>query len=165
MPHDCQSFCQGCVGCCVNMRWPDARVLRFLKRNTREAATVFPAQGRPSFSHLVRLHWRRGGFWDHLLMFWLVIPTFGLSALVWRQRFASCCFAGYIEEESGRVGCLIHPLKVGGRDLRRHAFPLVPTASCNRELICPMLRRNSIDNTLSNVAASREGFRSLQKKP
>lgn len=87
----------------------------------------------------------------------------------------SCCFAGYIDEESSRAGCLIHPERVGGQrrkgakaqkrnrgdDLRVHAFPLVPTLGCNRNLRCPMLDNDTADLPEDLVRISREGWKSL----
>jgi len=144
------------------MRWSDAKIMRYLEANTAAAVRVVPGGGRPRFRDLVRWHWRRGGFWDHLLLVWLVIPTFGLSALIWRRRFASCPFAGYLEEGSDRVGCLIHPERVGRPDLRRYAFPLVPTAGCNRNLRCPMLDETLPDENTPYLDVSRAGFKSLR---
>ena len=158
----CQSFRQGCCGCCVNMRWGQDRVLRFLAENTRAARDVLGDRQRPRFRDLVRIHRRRRGIWDHWLATVLVMPTFGLSALLWRRMLGSCCFAGFIDEPAGRVGCLIHPARVGWPDLRRHAFPLIPTLGCDRGLICPMIRRESVDLTMDNIHTSQEGFRSLR---
>lgn len=160
-PAHCQTFPQGCVGCCVNRRWTDTRIRMYLARNTAQARARF-ASGRPGYWTLVRMHWWRGGFWDHLLMVWLVMPSFGLSALVWSRFFASCPFAGYLDERTGRVGCLIHPLRVGAPDPRRHAFPLIPTASCNRALRCPMLDHPNTDFTSDALRASRSGAESLR---
>ena len=140
--------------------------MRYLEANTAEEVRIVPGGGRPRFRDLVRWHWTRGGFWDHLLLVWLVIPTFGLSALAWRHWFASCPFAGYLEEGSGRVGCLIHPERVGMPDLRRYAFPLVPTAGCNRDLRCPMLDQPQPAADTPCLTVSRAGYNSLlSKKP
>jgi len=157
----CQDFRQGCCGCCVNMKWPRDRILAYLRENTRVMAEIFPESGRPGMRELVKVHWRRGGVWDHLLMTLLVMPTFGLSATVWRWFRHSCCFAGFLDESSGRVGCLIHPERMPGPDLRRHAFPLVPTLGCNRELRCSMLDSNDADMSADAVEASKAGYRSL----
>jgi hypothetical protein len=146
------------------MKWPRERILRYLHGNTRVMAEVFPESGRPGMRELVRVHWRRGGGWDHLLMGLLVMPTFGLSALIWRRFRASCCFAGFLDEAAGRVGCLIHPEIMAGPDLRRHAFPLIFTLSCNRTLRCPMLENGPADRSLDAVAASKKGYESLMDR-
>lgn len=157
----CQTFPQGCCGCCVNMRWRPERLRAFLAANTAAAARVFPDERPPSYRHLVRLHMLRGGAWDHLLLGLLAPLTLGLSVWLWARRFGSCRFAGYLDE-NGRVGCLVHPARVGGRrDLRRHAFPLILLVSCNRQLFCSMLSR--ADWTWDWHAASRAGFQSLRR--
>ena len=164
MQRHCQSFREGCCGCCINMRWSDAKIMRYLEANTSAASRIPAGGGRPRFRDLVHRHWVRKGLWDHLLLVWLVIPTFGLSALIWRRWFASCPFAGYLEEDSGRVGCLIHPERVGLPDLRKHAFPLVPTANCNRKLLCPMLYETQPTTDTPYLDVSRAGFHSLHSK-
>ena len=162
---DCQSFRQGCCGCCVNMRGQQVRIAAFLAANTAAAARLLPPDRPPRYRDLVRLHIARGGLIDHLLACWLVPLTFGLSALLWRRLFGSCRFAGFIDSDGERVGCLIHPLRLGGsKDLRRHAFPLVPTLGCNRSLICPMLVQHSMPTDTGWPEASRAGAASLRKR-
>jgi hypothetical protein len=137
----CQDFKEGCCGCCVNMKWRRERLDLFLHDNT-VAVDGMLAKRRKNvrLRDLVSVHLKRGGWADYLLAFILVPLTFGLSALLWKRVYGSCCFAGYLSEEAGRVGCLIHPLRLGGEaDLRKHAFPLVPTLNCDRELRCPQL--------------------------
>lgn len=155
----CQSFRQGCCGCCINMRWSDSKILSFLEANTEAASRIFRNR-TVRFRDLVRLHWSRKGWLDHLLAFWLVPLTFGLSALLWRRFWGSCQFAGLLDPTTGRVGCLIHPLRIGQPDLRKHAFPLIPTLGCDRELMCPMLRDPNANLGLGVLEVSRKGARS-----
>ena len=162
---ECQNFRQGCCGCCVNMRWRPERIAAFLEANTRVAERLFPSGAQPTQRQLVRLHLARGGWRDHLLACWLVPLTLGLSAWFWKRRYGSCCFAGYLDRREGRVGCLIHPKRVGGPgDLRAHAFPLVPTLSCDRALRCPLLDAADVSCALDWLAASRAGAASLHPK-
>ena len=160
----CQSFRRGCVGCCVNMRWSDRRITRFLRRNTDAVRRLWPAGKRPGFGDLVRLHWARTGLMDHLLGFWLVMPTMGLSAWVWKRFQGSCPFVGFLDETTGRSGCLVHPLRVGaGLDCRRHAFPLMLTVGCDRELRCGMLDDNRLPSEAGLLEASRKGGGSIRR--
>lgn len=161
---NCHSFRQGCVGCCINMRWGDEKVLGFFEINSTAAEKILPTNGHPRLIDLVRLHLARGGWKDHLLAFLLVMPTLGVSAWVWNRFFASCQFAGFLDKETGRVGCLVHPQRVGYPDCRKHAFPLIPTAGCNRKLRCPMLDSRDADLSWGNVKASGEGWKSLKSK-
>jgi len=113
---------------------------------------------------LVCIHLQRDGWADYLLALILVPLTLGLSAFLWKRVYGSCCFAGYLNKEEGRVGCLIHPLRVGGEvDLRKHAFPLVPTLNCNRELRCPQLDNPEIPLETGWYDASVSGARSLRR--
>ena len=162
---DCQTFRQGCCGCCVNMRWRQGRVTDFLTANTAAAARLIPPDRQPRYRDLVRLHLARGGLLDHLLACWLAPLTLGLSALLWKRLFGSCRFAGFIDSAGQRVGCLIHPSRLGGaKDLRRHAFPLVPTLGCDRNLICPMLAQHSMPPETGWPEASRAGAASLRQR-
>ena len=145
------------------MRWQSDRIAAFLDANTRAADRLFRPGVRPSLQDLVRLHLARGGWRDHLLAAWLVPLTFGLSAWYWRRRHGSCCFAGYLDRAEGRVGCLIHPARVGEPDLRRHAFPLIPTLGCNRALRCPMLDVGGVPPDDADwLTTSRAGAASLK---
>lgn len=158
---DCQSYSQGCCGCCVNMRWQPERIARFLDANTRATESLWRPGERPRMRDLVRVHLLRGGWRDHLLAAWLVPLTLGISAWLWKQHYGSCCFAGYLNRAEGRVGCLIHPARIGEPDLRRHAFPLIPTLGCNRALRCPMLDRADVPPGVGWLTASRAGAKSL----
>lgn len=131
--------------------------------NTRESQRWTANQRRPDFWQMIRWHWARGGWLDHLFMLWLVMPTLGMSALVWSRFFGSCVFAGFIDQEAGRVGCLVHPLRVGYPDCRKHAFPLIPTLGCNRSLLCPMLR-TAVDLSTDFYITSKAGWKSLRNK-
>lgn len=160
---DCQTFRHGCCGCCVNMRWRPERVRAFVAANTREARRIFPDGSRPRYRDLVRLHLVRGGLLDHLFMTLLAPLTLGAAAWVWSRLCGSCRFAGYLDERGERVGCLIHPARIGGRDLRRHAFPLVPTLGCNRRLRCPLLDAPDPPLDADWIPVSRAGFASLRR--
>ncbi len=161
---ECQSFRQGCCGCCVNMRWAPERLANYLAANTRAAEAAWGG-GRPRWRDLVRVHLARGGWRDHLLAVWLVPLTFGASAWLWRRRYGSCCFAGYLDRAAGRVGCLIHPARTGGPDLRRHAFPLVPTLGCDRALRCAMLDAGGVSPDAGWLEVSRAARPASLAKP
>ena len=98
---ECQGFRQGCCGCCVNRRWAPERLTDYVSANTRAAEAAWGG-GRPRWRDLVRVHLARGGWRDHLLAVWLVPLTFGASAWLWRCRYGSCCFAGYLDRAAGR---------------------------------------------------------------
>ena len=162
---NCQDFREGCCGCCVNMRWSRRRLESFLAANSAAVDRALARRGPAlRLRDLVGIHLARGGWHDYLLALILVPLTFGLSALVWKRVYGSCCFAGFLDRESARVGCLIHPLRLrGDRDLRKHAFPLVPTLNCDRELICPQLENPQIALDVDWHESSLAGARSLDR--
>jgi len=161
----CQDFKEGCCGCCVNMRWSEQRLGDFLSKNTEAVDQMITRRGKAlRVIDLVAVHLKRGGGRDFLLAFILVPFTFGLSALYWKRRYGSCCFAGWLDREKRRVGCLIHPARLGGADLRRHAFPLVPTLSCDREMRCLLLNNAAAEQLeLEWFELSRRGAESLKR--
>jgi hypothetical protein len=159
---ECQSFRQGCVGCCVNMRWSPERVSAYLAGNTR-VFSMISSDHRLRLSDLARIHWKRGGWRDHLLVSVLAPVTLGLTAWLWMRFHGSCCFAGIIDPVTGRGGCLIHPARVGLPDLRRHAFPGLVLLGCNRSLRCPQLDRVPLDLSSDLINTSKEGFSSLRR--
>ncbi len=161
----CQDFKQGCCGCCINMGWCKGRMERYMTANTVLVDRILKnREGDLRLRDLVCIHLQRDGWADYLLALILVPLTLGLSAFLWKRVYGSCCFAGYLNKEEGRVGCLIHPLRVGGEvDLRKHAFPLVPTLNCNRELRCPQLDNPEIPLETGWYDASVSGARSLRR--
>jgi len=74
----------------------------------------------------------------------------------------SCRFAGLIDE-AGRGGCLIHPARAGEPDLRRRAFPFIPTVSCDRAFRCPALDQ-PVPPELGLIPASRYAYGTVWEK-
>ncbi len=79
------------------------------------------------------------------------VPRFGVGGLV------VAVLREFWNEQTGRVGCLIHPLRVGSPDLRRFAFPFVPTLGDDRALRCPMLDNDTTDFGWNRHQASLTG--------
>ena len=162
---NCQDFAEGCVGCCVNMRWTDERITRYLSTNTGLVQDYLCTEAGVTYWSMMRYYFRRGWGWDLLLTFIMVIPTFGVSAVLWQRFWGSCPFAGYLDERHQRGGCLIHPARIGGADRRQHAFPLLPFVKCNRMLRCPALDSDTIDLGMGLLQASRRCCQSLTLRP
>lgn len=159
----CISFYHGCVGCCMNMRWSDEKIVKWVKDNTEYAESHPSRNGsRPTFRELAVWHWHRGGFPDFILAFVLAIPTCGISVWLWRRFRGSCPFAGYVDEDRRKAGCLIHPERLGLPDLRVYAFPLLPLVWCNTTLECPAWNAG-IPMNLSLPETSRQAYRARRK--
>lgn len=152
---DCQSFPEGCVGCCVNMLWSDKRIRQYLQKNTEFYEKYLPQTGQLSYWSMVCFYFRRGALLDGLLTVALLLPTFGISAVLWKRFLGSCPFAGYLDASGKRAGCLIHPARVGLPDARRHAFPMLPLIKCNRLLRCPALDNPESNWSMELLQASR----------
>ncbi len=160
----CQSFREGCVGCCVNMRWSDQEIRRFLTENTVAAKGVLIGKSRPRFGNLLRLHLRRGGLLDFLWTWVFGVCTCGFGSWLWSRRRGSCPFAGFLDDAQTKAGCLIHPARYGYPDLRRHAFPAVPLVVCNTALECPSWPTADEEALAAGIVrASRRNGRILQR--
>ncbi len=162
---DCLSFDAGCVGCCVNPNWADSQLHDFLVENTRLAHEILAEDRHPQYWELVRFYFLRTGWTDLLFTVVLFLPTLGLSTFYWMHRHGSCAFAGYLDKECKKAGCLIHPERIGYPDARLHAYPLNPMLACDPELVCPMLHNlngRPVNATLAQV--SRQGHASLKER-
>src|SRR5204863_390136 len=55
----------------------------------------------------------------------LLLPGLGAALRPWLLRRGVCAFLGYLDEGRRDVGCLLHPSRHGGHDVRRRsAFAL-----------------------------------------
>jgi hypothetical protein len=72
---------------------------------------------------------RRGA--DLLWATLLWVPLLGHLLRRWLKRRTSCAFLGFEDETETRVGCLLHPTRWHGLDIRqRRAFALLPGFAC-----------------------------------
>lgn len=138
---DCQTFSEGCIGCCANPRWSEKRLRDYLEDNTRQAERMGWSARRPRYWEMIWHHWRRGGWIDHILLVWLPGLTLGISVWLWLRYWGQCSYAGFIDSGRRRVGCLIHPMRVGVPDARGHAWPLVVSVRCNTAYRCELKMR------------------------
>lgn len=53
--------------------------------------------------------------------FVLLIPLLGDLVRPWLRRRTACAFLGQLDAHNGEVGCLLHPNRWHGRDVRRQA--------------------------------------------
>jgi hypothetical protein len=66
-------------------------------------------------------------FWSMLLL----VPLLGDLLRPWLSRRLICAFLGYEDEKEQRVGCLLHPSRWVGNDVRqRSAFALLKGVGC-----------------------------------
>jgi hypothetical protein len=120
LPLLCRAGGHTCAACCHGPRIPPARLERQLARHTALFERL-TRQGGPTSSRLL-LHelWARGVpglVWGVLLL----VPLLGECLAWWLRPRTVCAFLGFEDEARTRVGCLIHPARRDGRDVRRQA--------------------------------------------
>lgn len=126
----CQTRTQSCVACCRGKKLSDASLIVKLRRQTERFQKSFGSPNYPpSFLARILFELRSRRFSPLLFAPLFLLPGFG--PLI-RTRFAnrSCCaFLGYLD--GSRAGCLLHPTRMGGTDVRRRtAFALLPGMRC-----------------------------------
>jgi hypothetical protein len=128
----CRSASQACVACCRGDRMSRERLTRAMDRQSRLFALAFGSRTPlPSRLALMAFElWVRRG-WPLIVVPFFLIP--GIGALV-RARVARrmcCTFLGSVPGDPARPGCLLHPSRWAGVDVRRSAaFALLPGMRC-----------------------------------
>jgi hypothetical protein len=120
-----------CGGCCWGDAVRPAPLRSALRRQSRLFRRLRPSPGVPDGWQLVRheLAARRG--LDLLLACLLCIPVLSAWLRPWLRRHLVCAFLGFEDGGERRVGCLLHPGRWGGVEVRpRAAFRLLPGVSC-----------------------------------
>jgi hypothetical protein len=120
-----------CAACCWGEAVRPATLRSALRRQTRLFRRRFPRGRLPGLGPL--LHYevaaRRG--LDLLLGCLLLLPPLAAWLRPRTQRRLVCAFLAFEDDREERVGCLLHPSRWNGVDLRpRAAFRLLRGVSC-----------------------------------
>lgn len=110
-----------CVACCLDPSTPRAQLVRFLSANTSAYRRRFgePAVSRRASFLAHELERRHGA--DLLSALLLLVPPLAWVRAVYERRHIGCAWVGYLDRDRREVGCLLHPARNGGIDLRRVA--------------------------------------------
>ena len=116
----CRAGGHTCSACCHGESVSRSSLDRQLTRQTSLFAWLIGA--RRGCWVLWRLHeLLAGGFTG---LFWaglLLVPGLGTFLRPWLRKRSVCSFLGYEDLARSRVGCLLHPERHGGADVRRRA--------------------------------------------
>jgi hypothetical protein len=126
-----------CGACC----WGPSVSREELVLRLRRHRTLFESGGRPGAWRLLlhELRARRG--FDLLLAVLLLIPWVEKKARRWFQARVVCAFLAFRDATESTVGCLLHPARWNGEDLRPAAFRMLPRVSCGSpDYLCPAAR-------------------------
>jgi hypothetical protein len=120
-----------CAACCWGEKVSSATLRARLRRQSRVFRRCFEERSRLGRLELLRYELRVGGivalFWAMVLLF----PLLGDLVRPWLSRRLICAFLGYEDEKGERVGCLLHPSRWAGMDVRqRSAFALLKGVGC-----------------------------------
>jgi hypothetical protein len=132
-----------CAACC----WGDAVRRRglaaSLRRQSRLFRRWFPGPRLPGRVSLLLYELAARGGLDLLLAPLLLVPGLAGRLRAWLKRRTVCAFAGFEDAEGRRVGCLLHPSRWGGKEVRPQvAFALLPGVGCGAPgWYCPSARR------------------------
>ena len=126
----CQTRTQSCVACCRGKTLSDASLTAKLRRQTERFQKSFGTPNRPpSFLSLVLFELRTRRFSPLLFAPLFLLPGLGPLIRTWFANRSCCAFLGDVEDS--RAGCLLHPTRMGGTDVRhRTAFALLPGMTC-----------------------------------
>jgi|GEM_PF-6866716 len=117
----CQYAEYSCGGCCINLYENSKRLLTYVKENTLCFKEFFKAYKDISPHLLKEYYFSR-------------ISKSKKRDLSFFQN--NCIYLGYIDDKE-RIGCLIHPARLGGIEIRHLAFNSFcnPRAKCYRDII------------------------------
>lgn len=120
-----------CAACCwgEKVSYPSLRTR--LRRQSRVFGRWFAARSRLGRFELILYELRVRGLADLFAALLLLLPVVGDLLRPWLSRRLVCAFLGYEDEQGQRVGCLLHPSRWGGVDVRqRNAFALLKGVGC-----------------------------------
>jgi hypothetical protein len=142
LPVLCRAGGHTCAACCHGPQVPRARLERQLARQTALFERLTSGRGVSRLGLLLHELWARGlpgVVWGMLLL----LPLVGECLAWWLRPRVVCAFLGFEDEGRTRVGCLIHPARQAGRDVRRQAaFALWRGFGCGAgDWQCPAARQ------------------------
>ena len=115
----CRQDRHTCAACCFGEKVPRERLERRLRRQTALFCEWIGQSGR--------LRWRPWRYElrvrpvvDLLWALLLMLPVVGNLLRPWLQKRSVCAFLGIEDDEESRVGCMLHPSRLGV-DLRQKA--------------------------------------------
>lgn len=120
-----------CGACCWGDAVHPAALRSALRRQTRLFRHFRLSPRMPDGWQLLRheLAARRG--LDLFLGCLLLVPVLSAWLRPWLRRRLVCAFLAFEDDRERRIGCLLHPSRRGGVEVRpRAAFRLLPGVSC-----------------------------------
>lgn len=112
-----------CSACCYGDRVTRGQLDTALERQTTLFRSLIREKPPTRFAAML-VELRARGLVGFLWALLLVVPFVGPVCRPWLKRRVACAFLGYLEDSRERVGCLLHPSRFDGKDLRsRLAFP------------------------------------------
>ncbi len=120
-----------CAACCWGEQVTRSALRARLRRQARLFRHWFPTGTLPGrYALLLYEVVVRGGL-DLVFLLLLLVPGLGTWLRPWLRRRLVCAFVGFEDSQEKRVGCLLHPSRWEGREVRpQMAFGLLPGFAC-----------------------------------
>jgi hypothetical protein len=118
----CRAGGHTCATCCHGPGLDRPLLVRRLRRQTRLFARCVGAA--PTRGRLLRFEMAARGAAGLAWAVLLLVPTVGRLLRPWLARRTVCAFLGFEDVGERRVGCLLHPARWQGREMRGAAFGL-----------------------------------------
>jgi hypothetical protein len=126
----CRFAGRACAACCWGEGVSYPALCARLRRQTGAFARRFAGRSPPGwwdlFLHELTVRGAADVFWGVLLL----VPLLGDQLRPVLARRLTCAFLGYEDERRERVGCLLHPSRWEGKDVRRGTFALLSGIGC-----------------------------------
>ncbi len=127
-----------CSGCCIDSK-EDKEVLRkYVEENSISFAKYFSGREVVTFSDLEDYIFSREG-----------------AVTSYTKEFYrdNCSLAGYMDGHHSRIGCLIHPKRTGGMEIREGLWMLIcaPYEKCYRDLLWKELPSEGKEDFIAHV--------------
>jgi hypothetical protein len=130
-PPLCRHDGHTCAACCWGEDVSRRALVGRLRRQTRLFAGRFSRRRPPTRLRLLTYEIVARGFLDLLLAPLLMIPGLSDWLRPWLQRRMACAFLGFEDDAGTRVGCMLHPTRWNGQEMRpRAAFALLRGLGC-----------------------------------
>lgn len=131
LPVLCRLDDHTCGACCWGEAVDRESLCVRLRRQTALFRRRFASTGQPGrFGLLLHEVLARGGL-DLIMGLLLLIPGVNIWLRAWLGRRLVCAFLGFEDEGQQRIGCLLHPSRWQGLEVRpQAAFALLPGFGC-----------------------------------
>lgn len=127
-----------CSGCCIDSKEDKEVLKKYVEENSVAFGKYFTESKYITYADLEKYIFSREG-----------------AVTSYTKEFYrdNCSLAGYMDEKHSRIGCLVHPKRTGGMEIREGLWMLIcaPYEKCYRDLLWKELPREAKEKFISEV--------------